>query len=41
MWAKNPGIFMEVGNPILNTFNIGNFFQVSTYFELIQRFKEN
>jgi hypothetical protein len=29
---------MEVGNPIWNTHHVGNFFQISTDFELIQRF---
>jgi hypothetical protein len=29
---------MKVGNPIFNTSHVGNFFQISTDFELIQRF---
>jgi hypothetical protein len=36
---KNPGKNMEVGNPISNTFNYCNFFQISTYFELFKRFQ--
>jgi hypothetical protein len=32
---------MEVGNPIWNTFHVANFFQISTDFELTQRFLEN
>jgi hypothetical protein len=28
---------MEVGNPIWNTYHVGNFFQIYTDFELIQR----
>jgi hypothetical protein len=38
VWTKNLGISMEVGNLIWNTFHFGNFFQISTDFELIQRF---
>jgi hypothetical protein len=33
---KNPGICMEVGNSIWNTSHVGNFFQISTDFELIK-----
>jgi hypothetical protein len=29
---------MDVGNPILNTSHVGNFFQISTDDELIKRF---
>jgi hypothetical protein len=36
---KNLGKFMEVGNPIWNTFQYCNFFQIFTYFELFQRFR--
>jgi hypothetical protein len=39
--TKNLGIFMEVENPILNTFHVGNSFQIFTDFELIQRFYKN
>jgi hypothetical protein len=28
---------MKVGNPILNTFHVGNLFQISKDFELIKR----
>jgi hypothetical protein len=34
------GIFMEVENLIWNTFQAGNFFQISTDFELIKGFYE-
>jgi hypothetical protein len=37
-WTKNLGFFMEVWNTIWNTFYVGNFFQISMYFELIKRF---
>jgi hypothetical protein len=29
---------MQIENPIWNTFDVGNFFEKSTDFELIQRF---
>jgi hypothetical protein len=36
---KNLGKLMEVGNPIWNTFQYCNFFQIFTDFELFQRFR--
>jgi hypothetical protein len=37
MWDKNPGICMKGENTVWNTFGVGNFFQISTNFELIKR----
>jgi hypothetical protein len=34
---KNPGIYMELGNLIWNTSHVGNFFEISMDFELIQK----
>jgi hypothetical protein len=36
---KNPRKYGVVGNPIWNTFHYCNFFQISTIFELIKRFR--
>jgi hypothetical protein len=36
---KNPKKFVEVVNPVWNTFIYYNFFQISTDFELFKRFQ--